>query len=177
MALPHVLRVVRAACRAAGSIRSSEFDLLEDGSCVTGKYKTHYVETLVDIRLENGEGFRGTLNHPVWSEDQQDWINLDELRVGENIGTAFGPISVSSIEFVSHRAPVYNIEVHREHVYEITDSKVLVHNGGLSEEDCAELELLRIRQENGTLSNEDRENKGVRSHCFGVWGVVSLANA
>ena len=52
-----------------------------------------------------------------------------------------GAIAVASVEFLADAAPVYNLEVAGEHVYEITDLALLVHNANW---DCGE--FLGLRQ-------------------------------
>lgn len=39
-----------------------------------------------------------------------------------------GAIAVASVEYLADAAPVYNLEIAGEHVYEITDLALLVHN-------------------------------------------------
>lgn len=52
-----------------------------------------------------------------------------------------GPVEVAAIEPLTEAAPVYNLEVAGEHVYEITELGVLVHN---SSWDCGE--FLRLQE-------------------------------
>ena len=50
-----------------------------------------------------------------------------------------------------HTAPVYNIEVDGEHVYEVTELGILVHNSGLW--DCGKFLKLRKKFLDGTLTD------------------------
>jgi hypothetical protein len=60
--------------------------------------------------------------------DRNDWIQLSELQEGERLQAANGIATVVSIVIVSTNVPVYNIEVHGEHVYQVGELGLLVHN-------------------------------------------------
>jgi hypothetical protein len=60
--------------------------------------------------------------------DRNDWVSLGDLVEGENLATELGPISVSSLELYRTTEPVYNLETHGEHVYQVTQLGLLVHN-------------------------------------------------
>jgi hypothetical protein len=83
----------------------------------------------------------------VWSVDRQEWVPLAELAQGEglccdteSLGLRF-PSSLSpkacglvlSVALSRVSQPVYNIEVHGEHVYQVGELGLVVHNvkGGL----------------------------------------------
>jgi hypothetical protein len=99
-----------------------------DGSFVTGRFVTRRVEQTVTLQLEDGSSVEGTPIHPVWSLDRQDWVPMGKLQVGELLQSKHGPVSVASQK--AHHCPceVYNIEVHGEHVYQVSDLGLLVHN-------------------------------------------------
>ena len=60
--------------------------------------------------------------------DRNDWIQLGEIEEGERLQATDGIATVVSIAIVSTNVPVYNIEVHGEHVYQVGELGVLVHN-------------------------------------------------
>ena len=70
-----------------------------------------------------------TANHPFWSVDRAEFVQAGELRIGERLQTLTG-----DIQWVQQKLPrpgpepVYNLEVHDEHVYYVGSSGVLVHN-------------------------------------------------
>ena len=64
----------------------------------------------------------------MWSEDRQEWVPLGQLLAGETLRAADGPAVVVSIAILNHLVPVYNIEVHGQHVYQVGQLGVLVHN-------------------------------------------------
>ena len=98
----------------------------------------------VDVLGADGtvETITGTTIHPVWSVDRQEWVPLAELADGESLccnTESFGlgfPSSLTpkasglvlSVSLSRVSQPVYNIEVHGEHVYQVGELGVLVHN-------------------------------------------------
>ena len=103
-----------------------------EGSVITGRVMTRQVHevTHVDILGADGtaESITGTSIHPVWSVDRQDWIPLAELEEGETLQGIDGPAIVLSVSLSRVSQPVYNIEVHNEHVYQVGELGVVVHN-------------------------------------------------
>ena len=74
------------------------------------------------------EVIRGTPNHPFWSLDRNDWVPLGELEEGEHLQGEAGVAFVLTHVIVNRSVPVYNIEVHGEHVYQVGELGFLVHN-------------------------------------------------
>ncbi len=70
-----------------------------------------------------------TGNHPFWSLDRAEFVQAGELAIGERLQTLGG-----DIRWVQQKLPrpgpepVYNLEVHGEHVYYVGNSGVLAHN-------------------------------------------------
>ena len=83
---------------------------------------------LARLGLVELDTLEGTNRHPVWSEDRQEWVPLGRLLAGETLRAADGPAVVVSIAILNHLVPVYNIEVHGQHVYQVGQLGVLVHN-------------------------------------------------
>lgn len=71
-------------------------------------------------------GVTGT--HPIWSDDQHDWVAVADLKPGERVRTGTGVTNVESITSRPEPEPVYNIEVDGDHVYRVSESALLVHN-------------------------------------------------
>jgi hypothetical protein len=88
----------------------------------------------VDVLGADGsvETITGTTIHPVWSVDRQEWVPLAELADGETLQGLDGLAVVLSVSLSRVSQPVYNIEVHGEHVYQVGGLGVLVHNVGSS---------------------------------------------
>jgi hypothetical protein len=73
-----------------------------------------------------------TGNHPFWSLDRAEFVQVRELAIGERLQTLSG-----DTKWVQQKLPrpgpepVYNLEVQGEHVYYAGDSGVLAHNSYL----------------------------------------------
>ena len=124
-----------------------------DGAVVISRIKTHLAGNLFEIAFENGETLTGTGNHPVWSVDRHDWVPLGEFRPGEYVESRDGSLQVIRVTPLHELQPVYNIEVHGEHVYHVTASGVLVHNN--TADDCARLVALRLKIGEGLASADE----------------------
>ncbi len=74
------------------------------------------------------ETITGTTIHPVWSVDRQEWVPLAELAEGETLQGLDGLAVVLSVTLSRVTHPVYNIEVHGEHVYQVGELGLVVHN-------------------------------------------------
>ena len=103
-----------------------------DGSAVTGRFVTRQVDEIAVVKVlgPNGqiETIEGTTIHPVWSVDQQDWIGLGDLEIGETLSCELGPATVLDVQVKHESTPVFNIEIHGEHVYQVGELGLLVHN-------------------------------------------------
>lgn len=102
------------------------------GNLVTGRFVTRGATNLVEATFSDGLNeptvLNGTSIHPVWSLDRLDWVPLGELAIGEQVSSNDGPLQLTARTFRNHPADVYNIEVDCEHVYQVGDAGILVHN-------------------------------------------------
>ena len=95
---------------------------------VTGTFR-HTSGDVYDLELGSEAkpiGVTGT--HPFWSVDREAWISVLELEIGETLKTLEGTTVVERRIRRPEPEPVYNIEVHGDHVYRVGESGVLVHN-------------------------------------------------
>ncbi|MFN7843074.1 MAG: polymorphic toxin-type HINT domain-containing protein [Pirellula sp.] len=103
-----------------------------EGSIVTATFNTREVNTIARAEIIGPDGtietIKGTPIHPIWSVDRNDWVPLGELTEGETLQAADGIATVLSLALVTSSLPVYNIEVHGEHVYQVGELGLLVHN-------------------------------------------------
>lgn len=105
----------------------------EDCRLLTGRF-IHQAANAFDLTIvdEQGQGqakIGVTGNHPVWSEDRQDFVRVDMLAIGEHLrDTQDRLLQVGSIEPRAGPGEVYNLEVDVEHVYFVSSAGVLVHN-------------------------------------------------
>jgi hypothetical protein len=94
------------------------------------------------IEFENGEVIEGTAQHGIWSESKNSWTTLGKLEAGELVLSHSGPLAVASVAPLQEFSRVFNLEIYGDHVYEVTDSGILVHNntgGAGGGDDCADL--------------------------------------
>jgi len=103
-----------------------------EGSVVTARFVTREVHVVASVDVLGADGtvetITGTTIHPVWSVDRQSWVPLAELTDGETLQGLDGLAVVLSVTLSRVSQPVYNIEVHGEHVYQVGELGVLVHN-------------------------------------------------
>jgi hypothetical protein len=99
---------------------------------VTGKY-AHASAEVLNLSVEGLEKPLGTTAlHPFWSEDRDDFVPAESLRVGERLRASDGQLHrLTSLSSLGVSLPVYNLEVDGEHVYYVSRQKLLVHNNCL----------------------------------------------
>lgn len=101
---------------------------------VTGTIQ-HESGATLDLKLTSEPAPIGVIpSYPIWSVDQQDWINAADLKPGETVKTLTGTAKVETISERDFAEPVYNIEVEGDHIYRVGESGALVHNA--SKIDC-----------------------------------------
>ena len=103
-----------------------------EGSVVTARFVTREVHVVASVDVLGADGtvetITGTTIHPVWSVDRQEWVPLAELADGETLQGLDGLAVVLSVTLSRVSQPVYNIEVHGEHVYQVGELGLVVHN-------------------------------------------------
>ena len=108
-----------------------------EGSVVTARFVTREVHVIASVDVLGADGtvetITGTTIHPVWSVDRQEWVPLAELSDGETLQGLDGLAVVLSVALSRVSQPVYNIEVHGEHVYQVGELGLVVHNSYLRE--------------------------------------------
>ena len=89
----------------------------------------HASASTFDVSIEGEPAPIGsTGNHPFWSADRREFVRADTLRVGERVDTVSGTARVTSITPRGPPEPVFNLQVHGQHVYRVVAGGVLVHN-------------------------------------------------
>jgi hypothetical protein len=100
------------------------------GRVVTGTFTHQSHARILDVHLEGtDQPITCTANHAFWSETVQHFVPAGTLQAGDQVRTATGstlPITKVSDHPGAHR--VHNLEVHLEHVYQVSTQGVLVHN-------------------------------------------------
>ena len=99
------------------------------GNVVTGAFRS----VSVDVYLLKLQGLDAPIevtgNHPIFSEDQRDFMPTSHLRRGERLRTRDGVAIVESVEHKYGPWNVFNLEIAGAHRYYVTERHVLVHNG------------------------------------------------
>ena len=98
------------------------------GHVVTSRFLTRQASSLVEIEIKGGETLTGTPQHPIWIIERQDWVQLGDVFLGEHVSTESGPCEIVAKRFHSTSESVYNIEIYGEHLYQVSEVGVLVHN-------------------------------------------------
>lgn len=137
--LPERPLLGRATVTAIGDCPCIDIGDKNDGELVITTYRTLHRVPILKVLLENGESIQGTVDHRIWSASESAWKQLQELEPGESVQTRFGDLKVRSSQLQSTRQRVYNFEVQGQHVYEISDSGILVHNTGGCEKFAEEI--------------------------------------
>lgn len=91
-----------------------------EGAVVTGRFVTLRVNRLIRLTMTGDVELVGTPSHPIWSADRQDWVPMGELVAGEKLRSRSGIVRAEQLEVLDEEASVYNVEVHGQHVYEVT---------------------------------------------------------
>ena len=93
----------------------------------------HVSDEVISVFVEGEpEPIGTTSQHPFWSRDRNAFVPAGELRIGEELKTALGTSTrVTSIEIRAGPETVYGLEVAGEHVYQITNAGLLVHNASV----------------------------------------------
>jgi hypothetical protein len=103
-----------------------------EGSVVTARFVSRQVDAIAGIEVLGADcrvkTIQGTTINPIWSLDRNDWVPLGELEAGEQLLAAEGVAIVLVVHHLRTAVPVYNIEVHGEHVYQVGELGLLVHN-------------------------------------------------
>ncbi|MEQ1905304.1 MAG: polymorphic toxin-type HINT domain-containing protein [Pirellulaceae bacterium] len=131
-----------------------------EGSVVTGRFVTRQVHCTIRLVVANSTGhtetIEGTAIHPFWSLDRLDWVPMGDLIEGERLSSATGSAVVRSSTIANHSVPVYNVEVNGEHVYDVGEIQLLVHNM------CAAKPLTPAKHEiNATYKNLIRNREAI----------------
>src|SRR5262249_20357455 len=62
------------------------------------------------------------------SLDRNAFVAARDLKTGERVWSARGPGKIAAVQANADTHRVYNLEVHRTHVYLVSSSGILVHN-------------------------------------------------
>jgi len=115
----------------------------------------HLNAKVIELTFEGAENepLGVTSNHPLWSEDREDWIPAGEIRIGEMVATTDASARLLRRQAKPGLHTVYNIEVHRTHSYHVGSLGLMAHNTGL---ECERVFSVyeRLKTKNGKTVNE-----------------------
>ncbi len=103
------------------------------GNVVTGVF-AHEADPetkILSVTFANGAYIKGvTDNHPFYSIDRNDFVEVGRMREGETVKVEGGMTRITKIDsrFARPGEMLYNLETHNEHVFRVTTAGVLVHN-------------------------------------------------
>ncbi len=110
----------------------------------------HRAENILDISITGlDEPLGVTTTHPIWSETRQHFVKAGQLEVGEHLRSTTGHLAEVT-HITPHRGPpqnVYNLEVNAEHVYQVGQSGLLVHN------DCGDIAVIGNQADTAVAKN------------------------
>ncbi|MCH7729678.1 MAG: AHH domain-containing protein, partial [Planctomycetes bacterium] len=101
-----------------------------DGNLVIGVFKHEPDGPIVNVHIEGLDTPIGsTANHPFWSEDRQEFVEAGHLQPNEQVWSELrGVVRITSVTRAPDAKYVYNLTVHNQHVYEVSELGVVVHN-------------------------------------------------
>jgi hypothetical protein len=118
----------------------------EEGTqIVIGTIKHHNAEVW-DLVFNNDskKPLGVTANHPLFSQDRDDWVPAGDLEVNEKVRTIDGTATLTHKSKRPSRETVYNLEVHRSHAYHVSQFAILAHNTGIT---CLDAKTIRFTQD------------------------------
>ena len=104
-----------------------------EGNVITGIF-AHEADPdtrILSVTCSDGTFLKGvTDNHPFWSVDRNNFVEIGEMNEGDWVKTASGLTQITNLDSRYARAGemLYNLETHNEHVFQVTTAGILVHN-------------------------------------------------
>jgi hypothetical protein len=98
------------------------------GQVITGTFR-HLHDGVRLLKLQGlPQPVEVTGKHPIFSEDRQDFVRVQDLNVGERLRTRSGVTVVESIADKPGEWQVFNLEIGVVHRYYVSALDVLAHN-------------------------------------------------
>lgn len=104
--------------------------LRQNARVITGTFE-HENAIVYDLTFNNdtGKPLGVTPNHPLWSLDRNGWVEAGDLRLQERLRTKDNEdVRLTKKVQRPGRHKVYNVEVHKDHTYFVSDLGILAHN-------------------------------------------------
>jgi len=108
--------------------KTIHFDLEEKG--IRGEATCTFVGPCPEIQGGSGNVVTGLFEHETDPGSKSDFVAAEHLRAGTMLLTRAGPIAIASITSRSATPGerVYNLQIHGQHIYQVTAVGVLVHD-------------------------------------------------
>lgn len=120
---------------------------------ITGIFE-HTSNDVWKLIFDNGDTLGVTGNHPIYSEDADDWRLAGELEIGEMVLGRFGNSSVVEKFKVDWTQQIFNLEIREKHNFLVEKYGLLVHNS------CYD-EIVELYQKNGRVFKLPAPNKRI----------------
>lgn len=136
---------------------------------VIGKFM-HENTVLLDLHFEGESKPLGvTANHPIWSETHQKYLAAGEFKIGEEVKTLNGTSKLLKVAQRPGLHTVYNLEIHKDHIFRVGESGILVHNKGPEEivtffRGSTRLDVAEAVQDNAINLKRIAENQRLAGH-------------
>jgi len=109
------------------SVLSYNLDSKQNQAGLVGKIKTHKVDSIIRLTLDNAIVINTTHEHPFYVEGK-GWVEASKLQELDNCIKSDGSLAIiSTVEVINERHTVYNLlDVSDQHNFYVND--ILVHN-------------------------------------------------
>ena len=113
---------------------------------------------LTDITLNSGEVITATANHPIWEQNEQNWIDAGKLTLDSILLSRYdNNLSILNLREYEEQATVYNLTVNNNHTYFVGRDGVLGHNSGC---EYFKLSPHKIRFTQDSIKQEFKNGRG-----------------
>lgn len=94
---------------------------------VTGTFE-HTSNMVCELTFDGCKSLGVTTNHPLWSNDRNEWVEAGDLNIGEYVTTKNGKSCLLNRRMLRGEHKVYNLEVNEIHNYYVSELGILAHN-------------------------------------------------
>lgn len=153
---------------------------------VIGKFVTTNAK-VIELSIDGMDKPIGTTaSHPFWSLDRKGWVAAGDLKPGEKLRTVDGSATVNSVVPRPGTETVYNLEVHKDHTFFVSEAKLWVHNtctvlqtGGrvINEATRKALGLTREQAHKAMEALKKEMQRGGANHSHKIWSNGNVTDS
>ncbi len=111
----------------------------------------HWSPDTVNVHIKGVDRpIRCTPDHTFWSSDRREFVEAQHLNQGELVQGEHSEYQIGRIARINEPIEVFNLEIHGQHVYQVSEFGVLVHNmptGGPKKRKIRDLDPSDITEE------------------------------